>query len=65
MPLNQYLGATVEWQAGKAKWQTATVVRLKSCFGRGLLLVPTNSVAPKEGETFLLNFPEAKTAAVK
>jgi len=58
-------GAAVEWKSGGEKWHPATVMRLKSCFGRGLLLVPAGSVAPKEGENFLLKFPEAKTATVK
>jgi hypothetical protein len=63
--LKQNEGAAVEWKSGDEKWHPATVMRLKSCFGRGLLLIPAGSVAPKEGENFLLKFPEAKTAMVK
>jgi hypothetical protein len=63
--LKENEGETVEWRRGDAQWQAATVLRLKSCFGRGLLILPAASAAPKEGETFLLKFPEAKTATVK
>lgn len=63
--LKQNEGAAIEWKSGDEKWHPVTVMRLKSCFGRGLLLVPAASAAPKEGETFLLKFPDAKTAAVK
>jgi hypothetical protein len=63
--LKQNEGTTIEWKSGDEKWHPATVMRLKSCFGRGLLVVPTGSAAPKEGETFLLKFPGAKAAAVK
>lgn len=63
--LMQHGGAAVEWKGGDKKWHPATVLRLRSCFGRGLLLVPSRGAATKEGETFLLKFLEAKTASVK
>lgn len=63
--LKQSDGAGIEWKGGDEKWHPATVMRLKSCFGRGLLLVPAASGAPKEGEIVFLKFPDAKTAAVK
>jgi hypothetical protein len=56
--LKENEGATIEWKCGDEKWHAATVMRLKSCFGRGLLLVPAGSAVPKEGETFLLKFPK-------
>ena len=53
-------GAAVELQfsAGSA-WQPASVVRLKSCFGRGLLILPAVATPPAEADTFLLRFPAA------
>ncbi|MGB0035867.1 MAG: hypothetical protein WBP79_10380 [Candidatus Acidiferrales bacterium] len=50
-------GSTVEVQMGGTVWQSATVLRLKSCFGRGLLLLPPGAPAPKDGDTFLLRLP--------
>jgi hypothetical protein len=38
--LREHSGAMVEVQAADGGWRRARVVRLKSCFGRGLLLVP-------------------------
>jgi len=55
--LTKNSGASVELQIGAGAWQPATVARLKSCFGRGLLLVPREAQAPKDGEAFLLKFP--------
>lgn len=51
-------GANVEIQIGQdGSRQTARVFRLKSCFGRGLLVLPTSATAPKDGETFTFKFP--------
>lgn len=51
-------GANVEIQIGQdGSRQTARVFRLKSCFGRGLLVLPTSATAPKDGETFTIKFP--------
>jgi hypothetical protein len=47
---------SVELQTGDGKWANATVVRLKSCFGRGLLLLPADAPPMKDGSTFLLRF---------
>jgi hypothetical protein len=51
----------VEFQMGEADgWRTATVARLKSCFGRGLLIVSSGQgggMKLAEGGTFLLRFP--------
>jgi hypothetical protein len=64
--LKENSGATVEWQAGAkwpgdaAKWRPATLFRLKNCFGRGLLLLPSAADAPRDGETFLVKFPSEK-----
>ena len=37
--LHEYSGAMVEVQAGDGTWRRARLVRLKSCFGRGLLML--------------------------
>ena len=42
-----------------AAWQTAPVVRLKNCFGRGLLILPEGAPPLADGATFLLRFPVA------
>ena len=55
--LQQHSGAVVDVQIGGGSWQSATVVRLKSCFGRGLLVLPPDALMPKDGGTFLLRFP--------
>ncbi|HYM06574.1 MAG TPA: hypothetical protein VEU11_08440 [Terriglobales bacterium] len=53
-------GGPVEFQSSDGgAWQAASVVRLKSCFGRGLLVLPAGTVPPAEGGTFLLRFPIA------
>jgi len=57
-------GATVEIQIGRdGKRQTARAFRLKSCFGRGLLLLPHGTVAAKDGETFTVMFPASANTA--
>jgi hypothetical protein len=48
-------------KTGNAEWISATVIRLKDCFGRGLLLFPAGAQAPKEGETILLKAASAKS----
>jgi hypothetical protein len=63
--LRRYSEENVEWQGTDGKWESATVFRLKSCFGRGLLVIPASARAPKDGESFLLRFPEAGAGAVK
>ena len=53
-------GGAVEFQSSDGgAWQAASVVRLKSCFGRGLMVLPAGAVPPAEGGTFLLRFPVA------
>ena len=57
--LKQYSGKAVHFKAGSADWHAATVVRMKDCFGRGLLLVPAGTVELKEKEEFSVRFGEA------
>ena len=54
--LREHSGETVEVQAGDGIWRPARMVRLKSCFGRGLLFLPAPSPIAERGE-FLLRLP--------
>jgi hypothetical protein len=54
--LRQHSGASVEFQAADGAWHTASVLRLKSCFGRGLLLFSAETTQLREKEEFLLRF---------
>lgn len=57
-------GGAVEFQLSEGStWQRASVVRLKSCFGRGLLILLGATVRPAAGSTFLLRFPVATLKA--
>lgn len=47
-------GATVEFQTVGSDWQPATVFRLKSCFGRGLLAFPAGRARLAPGQAFLI-----------
>jgi hypothetical protein len=61
--LQKNSGASAMVQIGDGSWQHATVVRLKSCFGRGLLILPPGEPALKDGETFLLKFASGSGGA--
>ena len=52
--LRQRSGGVVEVQTSDGEWTSATVVRLKSCFGRGLLIMSADAPQMKDGATFLL-----------
>ena len=47
-------GARIEFQAGDGAWHPATLMRLKSCFGRGLLLFPAGAARLAERDELLL-----------
>jgi hypothetical protein len=53
-------GASVELRTSDGKWHKATLVRLRSCFGRGLLFLAGDAGEPKDRENFLLRFPPKK-----
>lgn len=57
--LKQMSGGTVEVQVGDSPWAQMTVFRLKSSFGRGLLVVPAGALEMKEGGTFRIRFSSA------
>lgn len=60
--LTQNSGSTVAVQSGNSPWVNATVVRLKSCFGRGLLLLSSGSLAIKDGDSFRVKFSATAAA---
>ncbi len=55
--LRRRLDSPVEFQTPDGAWHSATVLRLKSCFGRGLLVFPSGIAHPAEKDAFLLKFP--------
>jgi len=55
--LGSHSGESAEIQVGDAGWTGVTIFRLKSCFGRGLMVLPPGAPAMKDGATFLLRFP--------
>lgn len=57
--LREHSGAGVEFQTHDGQWHTATLVRLKSCFGRGLLVFSTASARLEEKDEFMLRVRQA------
>lgn len=55
-------GASVEIKAADGKWHAASVARLKSCFGRGLLFFPGETSPVQERDDFVVRFPAKKTS---
>lgn len=54
--VRNHSGDMVEIQGTAGKWQSARMFRLRTCFGRGLLLVPVPSSLAEQSE-FLLRVP--------
>jgi hypothetical protein len=54
--LREHSGAMVEVQSGDGAWRRARLVRLKSCFGRGLLMLPAPAPFSDRAE-FVLRVP--------
>lgn len=55
-------GASVEIKTADGKWHAASVARLKSCFGRGLLFFSGGASPIQERDDFVLRFPAKKTS---
>jgi hypothetical protein len=49
-------GAEVEFQTRDGRWHRATVGRMKSCFGRGLLLFAAGEANLAENDEFVMRF---------
>lgn len=60
--LKQSSGGTIQIRPPGAQWQTAAVIRLKSCFGRGMLILPAGTTSPKEHADLVVKFSDTKTA---
>jgi len=57
--LREHSGEEAEVQIGAQTLDQISVFRLKSCFGRGLLLLPANAPPLRDGATFILKFSQA------
>ncbi|HXY79131.1 MAG TPA: hypothetical protein VEI08_00695 [Candidatus Bathyarchaeia archaeon] len=55
--LRAHSGEGAEIQISGAIWSSVTIFRLKSCFGRGLMVLPRGAPEMKEGTVFLLWLP--------
>jgi hypothetical protein len=53
-------GGGVELRTSDGKWHKATLVRLRTCFGRGMLFIAGEADEPRDRENFLLRFPPKK-----
>jgi hypothetical protein len=51
-------GASVEFETSDGRSHTATVFRLGTCFGRGVLIFPAGSARLARQEQFWLRFPK-------
>lgn len=60
--LKQSSGGTIQIRPAGAQWQNAPVIRLKSCFGRGMLILPAGTPSLKERADVLVKFPDAKAS---
>ena len=52
--LQAHSEGTVQFQTSDGAWHDATVIRLKSCFGRGLLIFPAGRAKLAEKDAFEL-----------
>jgi hypothetical protein len=57
--LREHSGEEAGVQIGAQTVEGVSVFRLKSCFGRGLLLLPADAPPLKDGVTFILKFSQA------
>jgi len=58
--LKQSSGGTIQIRPAGAQWQSAAVIRLKSCFGRGMLILPAGTTNLRERSDLLVKFPDTK-----
>ena len=56
--LRAHDGAEVEFEAAGGQWHAATVFRLRTCFGRGLLIFSAAEAKLEQGVTIQLRFRE-------
>jgi hypothetical protein len=60
--LKQSSGGTIQIRPAGAQWQSAAVIRLKSCFGRGMLILPAGTTSLRERADLTVKFQDSKTA---
>jgi len=58
--LRQNDGVSVEFETSDGRAHTATLFRLGTCFGRGLLVFPAGSARLTPREQFRLRFPQRR-----
>jgi hypothetical protein len=58
--LRAYSGAEIEFETRDGQCHRATVTRIKSCFGRGLLIFRADEARLTEKEDFVLRVPEKR-----
>lgn len=58
--LRQSDGVSVEFETSDRRTHTATLFRLGTCFGRGLLVFPTGAARLTPRDQFWLRFPRPK-----
>jgi hypothetical protein len=49
-------GSDAGAQIGGAAWIKARIFRLRTCFGRGMIILPAGEATPKDGDTFRIRF---------
>jgi hypothetical protein len=54
-------GSSVQVQTGQSEWVNASVVRLRDCFGRGLLVFPSSALKLKDGDAVTVKFGGSST----
>lgn len=60
--LRRYDGASVEFETSDSRPHAATVLRLGTCFGRGLLVFPAAEARLAKQDQFWLRFPQQQDA---
>jgi hypothetical protein len=55
--LKAYSASEVEFETRDGRKHRATIMRMKTCFGRGLLLFPSGEAGLGENDEFMLRFP--------
>jgi hypothetical protein len=55
--LRKYDGGNVQFKTHGGPWRPATVLRLKTCFGRGLLVFSVSGPKLARGDEFMIEFP--------
>jgi hypothetical protein len=52
-------GSDADIQIGSAAWKRAPIFRLRTCFGRGMMILSAGETALKDGDTFRIRFSKA------